>query len=108
MTFQQSDKEMKDEFSSTKGNSPTYSRIRREWLTHKTATRVPGSEASSTSKSAMMQRWFQEPMREQPYNNIAAVVAAQYIGRNGLGTQGHTGSTDGQTIGGSNVSGNAK
>lgn len=103
MTFQQSDKEMKDEFSSTKGNSPTYSRIRREWLTHKTATRVPGSEASSTSKSIMMQRWFQEPMREQPYNNIAAVITAQYIG-----TQGHTGSTNGQTIGGSNVSGNAK
>lgn len=94
---------MNDEFSSTKGNSPTYSRIRREWLTHKTATRVPGSEASSTSKSIMMQRWFQEPMREQPYNNIAAVITAQY-----RGTQDHTGSTNGQTIGGSNVSGNAK
>ena len=101
MTFQQSDKEMKDEFSSTKGNSPTYSRIQREWLTHKTATRVPGSEASSASNSVMMQRWLQEPMREQPYNNIAAVVARS-------GTQGHTGSTDGQTIGRSNVSGNAK
>ena len=32
------------------------------------------SQALSASDSTMMQRWLKEPMREQPYNNVSAVL----------------------------------
>ena len=46
----------------------------------------------------MMQRWLEEPMREQPYNNIGAVPAESKKVRASFGA---TSTTESRTFGGS-------
>lgn len=45
------------------------------------------SQASSASHSAMMQRWLKEPMREQPYNNVRAVLEKKDLNNGGPTTR---------------------
>ena len=52
---------------------PSY-QIWRDWLSCAATAGVAESRASSASDDTMMQRWLKEPMREQPYNNIGAVL----------------------------------
>ena len=48
--------------------------VRRDWLSRAATAGVAESQASSASDPPMMQRWMKEPMREQPYNNIGALL----------------------------------
>jgi hypothetical protein len=54
-----------------------YTGVRREWIEGKEAQREtspnPADENIQGTASVMMQRWYQEAMRDQPYNNIGAV-----------------------------------
>ena len=52
---------------------PSY-QVRRDWLSRAATADVAESQAFSASDPTMMQRWLKEPMREQPYNNIGAVL----------------------------------
>ena len=63
-----------------KDKSETQSRssfqVQRDWLDRADKEVVAESRVSSASASdsTMMQRWLKDPMREEPYNNIGAVL----------------------------------
>jgi hypothetical protein len=66
------------------GNQPsTYSQVQRGWLNNGTTAAVAEGQPHSASESVMMQRWFQEHIRDQPYNNVGAVVATSSTGTTG-------------------------
>ncbi|KAI9851899.1 MAG: hypothetical protein M1824_002449 [Vezdaea acicularis] len=58
-------------------NCTMYTSVQREWIKGKEAQREaspkPVDEHVQDPASVMMQRWHQETMRDQPYQNIGAV-----------------------------------
>jgi len=50
--------------------------VQREWLRDRQVQ--TGDQIASDSATIVMQRWHQESMRDQPYNNIGGVVAGGY------------------------------
>jgi hypothetical protein len=54
-----------------KDASPLYLPMRREWLENQQVG--TGGQNDSGSSPSVMQRWHQESMRDQPYNNVGEV-----------------------------------
>lgn len=86
---------------STLANQPaSYRQVQRRWLEWGT-TAIPSARQDSFNvKNIMMQRWLEEPMREQPYNNIGAVANTDDKGRIS-NAHGGTTTTGDRTVAGS-------
>ena len=88
--------------NSTSANQPTSNRqVQRGWLERGTTTVSSASQNYSNVENTMMQRWLEEPMREQPYNNIGAVAKSDDKERICTNAYGASTTTGGRTVGGS-------
>jgi hypothetical protein len=58
-----------------------YLQMRREWLEHQQVG--TGGQNDTGSGPSVMQRWHQESMRDQPYNNVGAVRSQEQGARHG-------------------------
>lgn len=79
-----------------------YLEIRRDWPSKRPCPHTASQSfqpATNATKNPMMERWQQESMREQPYNNIAAVNMTERGGKDGGTTTDHHETSKARKIG---------
>jgi len=59
----------------------TYHELQREWTTDSSEVHEMTRTPTQPMASVMVDRWFHESMREQPYHTIHTVVQSEDVGK---------------------------